>query len=160
MPVAQFINMFLYALVAGVFWGTWFSLSRSIPSITPATFLEIGRIMIDNLGGPMSLLMPAASLMNLAVCIVMFRRRQSKPLIFACAALLLLLVALTLTLTVNVPIDNQIKRWTLTTLPVDWESTRNRWEFAHSMRTFASLIGLGCAFASALSARTSSTWSL
>ncbi len=46
--IAQFINIFLFALVAGVFWGTWFSLSRSIASITSETFLEVGRTMIQN----------------------------------------------------------------------------------------------------------------
>ncbi len=30
--LARFVHLFLYALVAGVFWGTWFSLSRSIAS--------------------------------------------------------------------------------------------------------------------------------
>jgi hypothetical protein len=35
MRIAQFLNIFLFALVAGVLWGTWFSLSRSIASITP-----------------------------------------------------------------------------------------------------------------------------
>ncbi|PYQ64759.1 MAG: hypothetical protein DMF54_13225 [Acidobacteria bacterium] len=34
MKIAQFVNVFLFALVAGIFWGTWFSLSRSISSIT------------------------------------------------------------------------------------------------------------------------------
>jgi hypothetical protein len=28
--IAQFANVVLFALVMGVFWGTWFSLSRSI----------------------------------------------------------------------------------------------------------------------------------
>jgi hypothetical protein len=59
MAAAQFVNMFLCALVAGVFWGTWFSLRRSMASISATTFLEVGRIMIHNLGGPMSVLMPA-----------------------------------------------------------------------------------------------------
>jgi hypothetical protein len=35
--VAQFVNVLLFALVMGVFWGTWFSLSRSIGSIRPDT---------------------------------------------------------------------------------------------------------------------------
>jgi len=34
MKIAQFVNVFLFAMVAGIFWGTWFSLSRSISSIT------------------------------------------------------------------------------------------------------------------------------
>jgi hypothetical protein len=52
--IVQFVNVLLFALVMGVFWGTWFSLSRSIASIRPETFLEIGHTMIANLGGPMS----------------------------------------------------------------------------------------------------------
>ena len=52
--------MLLFSLVTGVFWGTWFSLSRAIGALTPATFLEVGHTMIGNLGGPMSVLMPAA----------------------------------------------------------------------------------------------------
>jgi hypothetical protein len=156
MPVAHFVNMLLYALVTGVFWGTWFSLARSMPSISPGTFLEVGQTMIGNLGGPMSLLMPAALLANVAVCFGLYRRRQRKPLIFASAGLLLLLVALVVTLTVNVPIDREIQHWTATTLPIDWPVTRDRWELYHSWRTFASLVGLGCIFASALSTSTES----
>ena len=49
LKAAQFINTFLLFLVAGVFWGTWFSLARSMRSITPGTFLEVGKIMIRNL---------------------------------------------------------------------------------------------------------------
>jgi hypothetical protein len=36
-----FVHVFLFALVVGVFWGTWFSLSRSMSAITAATFLEV-----------------------------------------------------------------------------------------------------------------------
>ena len=62
MRIIQLVTMSLFTLVAGVFWGTWFILSRSIASITPAAFLEIGHTMIGNLGGPMSLLIPATIL--------------------------------------------------------------------------------------------------
>ena len=70
--------MSLFTLVAGVFWGTWFSLSRSIASITPATFLEVGHTMIANLGGPMSVLIPAA-ILSLLVLVVLLYRRHDKP---------------------------------------------------------------------------------
>lgn len=48
-----FVHLFLFALVAGVFWGTCFSLNRSMNSINASTFLEVGDTMIANLGGPM-----------------------------------------------------------------------------------------------------------
>jgi uncharacterized membrane protein len=148
--ILKFISLFLFALVAGVFWGTWFSLSRSIASITPGTFLEVGGIMIGNLALPMRILMPAALLSMLPVLFVQFRRRNIAAFFLAVAGLLLFVLALVVTLTVNVPIDNQIRQWTVTTLPYDWQVIRDRWEFYHGLRTFASLAGFACALASAL----------
>jgi uncharacterized membrane protein len=133
--VAQFGNVVLVALVMGVFWGTWFSLSRSIASITPESFLEIGHLMIANLGGPMSVLM---------------RQGRGAATYLTLAGLLLLAAALVVTLAVNVPIDDEINQWTRNTLPPNWTVMRDRWEFYHTVRTFASIGSLGCAVAGAL----------
>jgi uncharacterized membrane protein len=148
--IVQFVNIFLFALITGVFWGTWFSLSRSIAAIRPETFLEIGHTMIVNLARPMSILMPAA-LICCAILIVMLRRdRHAGGLYLAIASFVLMVVALVITLTVNVPIDGEINQWTVGTLPADWMAIRDRWEFYHALRTFASLGSFGCAVASAL----------
>jgi uncharacterized membrane protein len=147
----QFVTLLLFSLVTGVFWGTWFSLSRSIAAITPGTFLEVGRLMITNLGGPMSVLMPATLLSALVLCVLLFRGRQSRANLFAGAALVLMAGALVTTLAVNVPIDHQIQSWTTATLPPDWKAIRDRWEFYHGLRTLVSLAALACLFASTLS---------
>ena len=147
----QFITLLLFSLVTGVFWGTWFSLSRSMAVITPGTFLEVGRLMITNLGGPMSVLMPLTLLSTLVLCALFFRRRQARATVFAGAALVLMVGALVITLAVNVPIDRQIQSWTLSTLPNDWTAIRDRWEFYHGLRTLVSLAALTCLFASTLS---------
>ncbi len=60
LKIMQFLSIMLFTLVVGVFWGTWFSLSRSIASITPETFLEVGKAIIRNLATPMRALMPGA----------------------------------------------------------------------------------------------------
>jgi len=148
--IAQFVNVLLFALVMGVFWGTWFSLSRSIASIRPATFLEVGHTMIANLGGPMSVLMPAALASSVILLTVLFRQRGTGAFKLAAAGLVLMIGALVITLTVNVPIDNQINRWTMATLPDNWTSTRDKWEQYHAIRTFVSIGALGCVVASAL----------
>jgi uncharacterized membrane protein len=150
MKIAQFISMVLVSLVTGVFWGTWFSLSRSIASITPTTFLEVGHTMITNLGGPMSVLMPAACISLALVMVLLYRRRYRTGFWFTTMALALLLVALAITLTVNVPIDDQIRGWTVEMLPADWMAIRDRWEFYHGLRTVTSIAALGCLFAGAL----------
>ena len=150
MKILHFVTMSLFTLVAGVFWGTWFSLSRSIASITPAAFLEIGHTMIANLGGPMSLLIPATIVSMLVLVVVLYRRHDQPAFVLAAAALGLLVVSTVITLSVNVPIDGQIAGWTVGTLPADWERIRNRWEFYHGLRTALTLVGAGCLFASAL----------
>jgi uncharacterized membrane protein len=153
----QFVTLLLFSLVTGVFWGTWFSLSRSMAAITPATFLEVGRLMIANLGGPMSVLMPAAVLSAVALWVLLFRRRNTRAGLFAGAALALMVIAMMITLAVNVPIDRQIHSWTTATLPSDWNDIRDRWEFYHGLRTLVSLVALACLFASTLSTSESAT---
>jgi uncharacterized membrane protein len=98
----------------------------------------------------MSILMPVAMLSTLPILFLLFRRKANAAFYVACAGLMLFVAALLITLVVNVPIDNQIRQWAATTLPAGWEQIRDRWELYHSVRTFASLGGLGCAVASAL----------
>jgi uncharacterized membrane protein len=109
--------------------------------------------MIDNLGGPMAVLMPTTLVSAVPVLFMLYRlqRRASFSLILAGAALLV--VALVITLSVNVPIDRAIDRWTVDTLPSDWTSIRNRWETYHAARTFISLAGFGFALAAVVWSR-------
>jgi uncharacterized membrane protein len=148
--IAQFVTIVLFALVMGVFWGTWFSLSRSITAITPQTFLEVGHLMITNLGGPMSVLMPGALLASAVVMVLLFRRGRDGAFYLTLIGLLLMAAALVVTLTVNVPIDYEINEWTRNTLPPDWTVLRERWQFYHTVRTFASIASLGFVVAGAM----------
>jgi hypothetical protein len=50
--IVQLSTIILFALVTGVFWGTWFSVSRSIAELSAQTFLDVGHKMIWNLGLP------------------------------------------------------------------------------------------------------------
>jgi uncharacterized membrane protein len=149
LEIWQFINILLSALMTGVFWGSWLGLSRSIASFTPETFLAIGHAMIGNLAPVMPLLMPAAMLATLPVLYLLYRRR-SKAIYPTLAGLALFVVALLITLIVEVPIDNQIKEWTVTSLPANWQQLRDRWEFFHMIRTWASVAGLALLLAGAL----------
>ena len=151
--VAAFVHVFLFALVVGVFWGTWFSLSRSMRALTASTFLEVGHTMIGNLGGPMAVLMPATLVSAGPVLFMLYRRRRRASLSLGLIGAGLLLVALVITLSVNVPIDNAIAGWTMNTLPSDWTRIRDRWEAYHAARTFLSLAGFGCALAAGLWSR-------
>ncbi len=140
LKIAQFFTTMLFALVMGVFWGTWFTLSRSIEGFQPQTFLDIGQTAIRNLAVPMATLMPL-SLLSAFIMLALLPKR-SIAFVFAIVAVLLMVVALVVTLAVEVPIDNQIKVWTVATLPANWEGLRNRWEFYHGVRTLVSIFAL------------------
>ena len=147
--VTEFVAIFLQVLVVGAFWGSWIGLSRSIEALTPATFVEVGHVMMADYGPIMSVLMPAAVLATLAAGILAYRRNPLAGLLilagFACVA-----AATAITLTVNVPIDEMRAGWTVATLPADWMQVRDRWETYHTARTFVTLGGLAATLAGSL----------
>ena len=145
----EFVAIFLQVLVVGAFWGSWVGLSRSIDTLTPATFVEVGHVMMADYGPIMSVLMPAAVLATLVAGILVYRRDPIGGYLvlagFACVV-----AATAVTLLVNVPIDEVMAGWTVATLPADWTQIRDRWETYHTARTFLTLGGLAVTLAGSL----------
>jgi uncharacterized membrane protein len=150
--LAHFVNIMLYALVAGVMWGTWLALGRTMTGYDLETFLTDGQHMIGNLATIMPVLMIATVVAGVFVCVQMFLRRSTLAGWLALAGVLLLVAVIAITLIVNVPIDNEIKTWTAATVPPNWDDERSRWAAFHTARTFVSLAGLAAAIGSALTA--------
>jgi uncharacterized membrane protein len=136
---AQATTIVLFALVMGVFWGTWFSLSRTMDRLSPETFVAVGHEMIRNLGVPMAILLPLALLCALVTLALLWRGGRTAAFWWMAAGFLLMVAALVITLAVEVPIDNRIETWTAATLPADWRSIQTRWELFHTIRTFLSI---------------------
>ena len=128
LKLLQFSTNVLFALVMVVFWGTWFALSRSITGFSPQAFLEIGQTAIRNLAVPMRFLMPLSRLS--AAFMLMLLPKRSTAFARAVAGFVLMICALVVALGVEVPIDNQIKQWTVNTLPPGWQALRDRWSFS------------------------------
>jgi uncharacterized membrane protein len=149
----QFVTIMLYVLVAGVMWGTWLSLGRTMTSYDASTFLADGKHMIANLGTVMAVLMISAVLAGLLETWLLFRGGSSTAGWLALAGVLLMVAVLVVTLSVEVPIDNKIKSWTESTLPSDWRDIRSRWAAYHTLRTFLSLGAVAAAVGAALTAR-------
>jgi uncharacterized membrane protein len=145
LKATEFIALLLTALVTGVFWGTWFTLTRSLDNFAPAEFIHIGKTIIANVAIPMRIIMPATLVVML---LVMWQsHRVYKPSFYLyTVAFLLMIVTLIITVAIEVPIDNQIKTWTENTLPANWESLRATWDRFHTTRTFTSIASF-CFFA-------------
>jgi uncharacterized membrane protein len=136
---AQAVTIVLFALVMGVFWGTWFSLSRTMSQLSAETYVAVGHQMIRNLGGPMAILLPLALLSALVTLALLWRGGRAAAFWWLLAGFLLMVAALAVTLVVEVPIDNRIETWTAASLPGDWRSIQSRWELFHTIRTFLSI---------------------
>lgn len=141
--IVQFISIVLLVMVSGVFWGTWFTLTRSLNEFPAAEFIHNGKVIIDNLAIPMRILFPACLLFVL-LTLLLLPKNGSKAFYWTLASLILLAAALLITLLVEVPIDNQIKIWSPASPPADWERIRDTWGTFHLLRTMAALASIYC----------------
>jgi len=148
--LAQFVTIMVYVLVAGVMWGTWLSLGRTMTEYDATTFLADGKHMIANLATVMAALMISAVVLGLVVVIALFRRGSAVAGWLALAGLALMVGVLVVTLAVEVPIDNDINKWTVDTLPTYWMAIRSRWAAFHTLRTFLSLGSVAALIGAAL----------
>ncbi|MBN9381851.1 MAG: DUF1772 domain-containing protein [Chitinophagaceae bacterium] len=140
LKITEFISLMLGALVMGVFWGTWFTLTRSIPDFSVAEFIHIGKTIMNNVAIPMSIFMPATLLFMLIATLL---SRRSGSFYLYLISFILMLITLVITVAVEVPLDNQIRTWTATTAPANWESIRQKWDSFHILRTFSSIGSVG-----------------
>jgi Anthrone oxygenase len=133
-----FVALVLSMLVTGVFWGTWFTLTRSIETFSSTEFIHIGQTIISNVAVPMRIIMPSSIVFTI-ISAWLYPTKKSVGFYFNIAANILIIVTLLITLLVLVPIDNQIRLWSGTTIPADFASLRNTWQWFHSLRTVTSL---------------------
>ena len=131
--------LFLLMLITGVFWGTWFTLTRSIEGFSAEEFIHIGKVIIANVAVPMSIIMPAGIVLML-LSLWFYGDKKSAGFYTGLLSLVLIIIVLLVTLLVMVPIDNIIKQWTTATIPQNWNETRHTWNTFHAVRTFASLV--------------------
>jgi hypothetical protein len=141
MKIIRLITGVLLILVAGLFWGTWFALSRTMYHLPVEIFIIIGKEIIANVAVPMRIIMPA-SLLGLMILLLGSRKNKRVYFYSMLLCFLLFLTALIITVAIEVPIDNQIKTWTAATVPGNWEAIRDRWETFHTTRTFVALTGI------------------
>ncbi|MBS1582865.1 MAG: DUF1772 domain-containing protein [Bacteroidetes bacterium] len=131
---AGFIGLSLTALVMGVFWGTWATLTRSLDTFEAPAFLQIGRTIIANIAWPMRVLMPL-TLLSMVWSMAVHPDRRSRSFGWLVAAFALMVATLLITLLVEVPIDNLIRDWTVSTIPEGWQEQRLVWKQFHALRT-------------------------
>jgi hypothetical protein len=135
LKVMEFATTLLLVLVVGVFWGTWLSFTRTTEAFSAEVFLAVGKRMITNLAIPMRILTPLTLLSMAGLSMLLLHEHHIRSFLFVLGGCILIAIAITSTVIVNVPIDNQIKRWTVEKIPANWEDVWWRWSKFHALRT-------------------------
>lgn len=141
--LTQFIALFLLLLVAGVFWGNWVSLTRSMGVFSAVELIRLAKILVRNLAIPMRIISPVC-IGAMVLSMWMYPNKESVEFYVGIAAIVFILAALLITILIEVPINNQIIAWTPSTVPANWEAIRNRWQFFNIIRVVAALMSFGC----------------
>jgi len=138
----------LASLILGVFWGPWLALTRSMNSLPPAVFLTVTHRLDKNLGLGMTILYPVTLIAIAAMAVFSFDSAAAFAVVLA--GLGLFLLALVVTTVVEVPLVAQIRGWTETRMPGNWQSLRDRWVSFHLLRVIPGILGLALLVAGAL----------
>jgi uncharacterized membrane protein len=136
----EFISILLSASVAGMFFGPWVALTRTIGVFAPDIFIAIVRRMNRNMAPVMTALMPAALLSMIPVLLITHDARP-RTFYLNLAGFALFVVSLLVTVIVEVPIVKQVETWTASTLPGNWQHLRDRWGAFHVVRVVAGITG-------------------
>jgi uncharacterized membrane protein len=137
----ELLSIVSSALVAGMFYGPWAALSRSMKTFTPEVFLAIVDRMNRNMAPIMTVLMPASLLAMIPVLIGSYGVHPEVFYLYA-AAFVLFVIALAVTMFVEVPIVKEIVTWTAGTLPANWQQQRDRWVRFHLIRVVAGVLSV------------------
>ena len=149
LKICELVSILLLTFVSGMYWGPWLGVSRSFSVLEPNILLPVVRNMGSNMSSLMTILVPVALLSVVPVLVLSY---HAFPITFglALAALLLFTLTLIVTMLVEVPIVSQITAWTPSTLPDDWQQTRDRWGAFHLLRVIPSVAGLVLMLAGAI----------
>ena len=141
LKICELVSIILSAIAAGMFFGPWLALSRSINTFKPDVFLAIVSRLDRNIEPLMKVLMPI-TLLSLVSVLYFSYNQQMQTFYLTIASFSLFCVALVVTLVVEVPIVKQIITWSVSTLPDNWEQLRDRWGTFHVVRVIAAILGL------------------
>ncbi len=114
-----FIAFLLGFIVIGAMWGV-------IGAVLILLMLPYHKAIIRNLATPKRALMPGA-IVSALISGLLVPEKTSGAFLWTLVGVLLMLGALVVTLAVNVPIDNQIRTWTMGSLPSNWRAIRDHW---------------------------------
>jgi uncharacterized membrane protein len=150
--LVRWVSLLFTGLFAGFLLGV-LVLENSLRGYGAEIYTQVRQVELNSLDTLASVtLIPAI----LTTVILAIRARGNDRRLVLLAAVLLLLVFAT-TLAINLPINADQANWSAQNPPADWSAVRDRWQFAHLVRTIAALLAFTTLSATALTRPTPAT---
>jgi len=150
--VLQLVVVFFAALATGGLMVNWIGLGRVMSRLSVSTYVEFHQANNHTFAPYMPIVVVGALLGGIAVAILS-RGVHSLSGELAIAGSVCYAAVLAISLSTNVPINNQVARWSVQSPPDDWTLVRASWVRFHILRTLFSLPALACCILACLVSR-------
>lgn len=141
LKLAQFVNVFLAALLTGNEAGSKFVIHPAVNTLsTTSAQVEAEQALVRGYKPVMAVLMTSTILSAVPV-LSLARSRLVRS--FTLMGMLSYGMMLCITLLGNMPMNNQTLAISASTAPSNWQQLRQRWDNLHTIRVILDLIGLG-----------------
>jgi uncharacterized membrane protein len=141
--VIQLIVVVFAALATGGLMVNWIGLGRAMSRLSEPTYVEFHQATNHTFDPYMPIVVVGALLGGFALAILSagFHSLSGE---LAIAGSICYVAVLAISWSTNVPINNQVKHWSVQSPPDDWALIRARWIRFHIVRTLFSLPALAC----------------
>ena len=141
-----FVALFFVALVAGAAFAIWIDYNPA--GMSPAFYTEKMQHAIRVFTIPLPTVVVLGVLFTI-LSTFLARRERREFYIFVAASICMLAVAL-ITAFGNIPINNQIKIWNISSPPSNWQNLAQKWWLFQTLRVIAAIGGLSLLIIAAL----------
>jgi uncharacterized membrane protein len=136
--IIRFVNIILVALLAGTSFGIWIGLNPL--HFSAATYLEQQQHLVISLNTLMVSLVIIATVVTIASAIL--QRQNKRIFVGLLFASLFLASCIFISRFGNAPIQKEMLKWSVNSMPNNWSILRDNWWRFHVMRTIVELIAL------------------
>jgi uncharacterized membrane protein len=151
LKVVRGVSLLFTGLFSGFLLGV-IVLETSLRGYDAAVYTQVRQVELDSLDTLASVTLIPALICTAILGILTIRARGNDRWLVLAAFALLALVFIT-SLAVNLPINGDQADWSVQAPPSNWASVRDRWQFAHAIRTVSAVLAF-CSLTAAAITRT------
>ena len=141
--VLQLVVVFFAGLATGGLMVNWIGLGRAMSRLSALTYVEFHQAT-NHTFDPYMPIVVVGALLGGIVLAILSPGVHSLSGELAITGSVCYVAVLVISLSTNVPINNQVARWSVQSPPADWTRIRASWVRFHVVRTLFSLPALAC----------------